>query len=307
MFELDLSRHSPLLDPGLHVWGWEVPVYLFLGGLAAGAMVLVPLCVVRSAAPSRWLERLAFAAPVLVSLGMAALFLDLEHKLHAWRFYLAFRWSSPMSWGAWILLLVYPVSLGYALATLPGADAEALAGRVGPLGGLVRRAIDLARRRVGCLRRASVVVGLGLGVYTGILLSALGARTLWASAVLGPLFLASGLSSGAALLLLFPLGDDERATLARIDLGLIAVEAALLGLFVLGHQAGGAAGQAAVRQLTSGAYAPAFWTLVVGAGLAVPAALEALGHRVRPAALAPALVLLGGLTLRLVVVAAGQG
>ena len=44
-----------------------------------------------------------------ISLGMLALFLDLEHKLYVWRLYLTFKPLSPMSWGAWILMLVYPV------------------------------------------------------------------------------------------------------------------------------------------------------------------------------------------------------
>ena len=35
-------------------------------------------------------------------------------------------------------------------------------------------------------------------IYTGILLSSLGARPLWASGILGPLFLVSGLSTAAA-------------------------------------------------------------------------------------------------------------
>jgi hypothetical protein len=47
---------------------------------------------------------------------------------------------------------------------------------------------------------------------------------------------------------------------------------------------------------------------VVGAGLALPVALELLEARLRVAAwLAPALVLAGGLALRWIVVAAGQG
>jgi formate-dependent nitrite reductase membrane component NrfD len=306
MHELDLSRHSPLLDPHLHVWGWEIPVYLFLGGMAAGAMILVPLLSGR-ATPSRTLSRLGLLAPALVSVGMLALLLDLGHKLHAWRFYLAFRWSSPMSWGAWILVAVYPVSLLFALALLDPADLEPWLARFPRLAGPLRAGRECAVARIAGLRRASVVVGVGLGVYTGILLSALGARVLWSSAVLGPLFLASGVSAGAALLLLFRLSAGERAWLVRVDLWALGAEAALLALFVLGHATGGAEGAAALALLTRGPYAVAFWGLVVGAGLALPALLEALEHRLhRLAALAPALVLTGGLALRWVMVAAGQ-
>ena len=307
MHELELSRHSPILDPVLHVWGWEVPVYLFLGGLAAGAMILVPLLSTRPGGPSRALSRLAFAAPILVSVGMLALFLDLEQKLHAWRFYLAFRWTSPMSWGAWILVLVYPVSLLLALALLEDQDAAALAARAGPLGGLLRGLRAVALSRITCLRRASVAIGIGLGVYTGILLSALAARPLWGSAVLGPLFLASGLSAGAAFLLLFRLPEEERHWLVRADLLAMGVEASLLLLFALGHATGGSPGQAALALLTRGPYALAFWGLVVAGGLALPALLEALEHRVKAsAAIAPAFVLAGGLALRWIIVAAGQ-
>ena len=40
MLELLTTRNNPMIDPVLHVWGWEIPVYLFLGGWVAGAMVL---------------------------------------------------------------------------------------------------------------------------------------------------------------------------------------------------------------------------------------------------------------------------
>ena len=52
-----------------------------------------------------------------------------------------------------------------------------------------------------------LVLGIGLGAYTGVLLGTLGARPAWSSAVLGPLFLVSGLSTGAALMMLFSLGS----------------------------------------------------------------------------------------------------
>jgi protein NrfD len=320
MLELDLSRHSPQLDPHLHVWGWEVPVYLFLGGLAAGVMILVPLLVRRGAtagapaepAPasppvSRTLGRLALAAPALVSVGMLALFLDLDRKLHVWRFYGAFRWSSPMSLGAWILVAVYPVSLLFALGALDAGDFEGLVARAGRLAKLLRVVRERAVARLGCLARASMALGVGLGVYTGILLSALSARALWSSAVLGPLFLASGISAGAALLLLFRLAAEERRWLVRVDLWAIGAEAVLLALFLLGHATGGAEGQAALALLTQSSFGLPFWGLVVGAGLALPMVLETFGARLHAAAaLAPGLVLAGSLALRWVMVAAGQ-
>ena len=44
------------------------------------------------------------------------------------------------------------------------------------------------------------MLGVGIGIYTGILLNTMVARPLWNSAILGPLFLFSGLSAGAAMM-----------------------------------------------------------------------------------------------------------
>jgi formate-dependent nitrite reductase membrane component NrfD len=174
MTELDIARHVPNLDPHLHVWGWEIPVYLFLGGMAAGAMILTALMSApRGARPGPWGgvaaedrspsgRLLPLLAPVLVSLGMAALFLDLANKLNVWRFYLAFRWTSPMSWGAWILLVVYPVTLLHALASLEAGEAERLAARAGPLAGRrCARSSTTHAPRVGSSPAASRTRGRG--------------------------------------------------------------------------------------------------------------------------------------------------
>ena len=56
-----------------------------------------------------------------------------------------------------------------------------------------------APARISALAWANIVLGVGLGIYTGILLNTMVARPLWNSAILGPLFLVSGLSAGAAV------------------------------------------------------------------------------------------------------------
>ena len=38
--EVTTTRANELVDPSLHVWGWEIPVYLFLGGLVEGMMII---------------------------------------------------------------------------------------------------------------------------------------------------------------------------------------------------------------------------------------------------------------------------
>ena len=114
------ARSNALIDPGLHIWTWEVAMYLFMGGLTAGIMIFSALMVVRSkdqVAPFAT-SRLALLAPIVLSLGMTTLFLDLEHKLFVYRFYTSFQITSPMSWGAWILIVVYPISILQILSTI---------------------------------------------------------------------------------------------------------------------------------------------------------------------------------------------
>ena len=95
MLEITTTRHNPLVDPHLAVWSWEIPVYLFLGGIVAGMMVLAGINLLRIARgddPKRFFSvQTPIFAIVLLSLGMFALFLDLAHKLYVWRVYVAVR------------------------------------------------------------------------------------------------------------------------------------------------------------------------------------------------------------------------
>lgn len=309
-FETVSTRQNAGVDPTLHVWGWEIPVYLFLGGLAAGMLVLSAAMELHTrerprSGALRWAPLLALAA---ISVGMGALFLDLENQWNVWRFYTTFRPGSPMSWGAWILVLVYPVGVLHGLGSLPEGRRTSLSGRLGAAGPLLLRLAawsDSVRRPV---LWATVVLGAGLGLYTGLLLGTAPARVLWNTPVLGPLFLVSGLSTGAAVLLLFPLDEDEHARLARWDVAAIVTELALLGLLLVGFARGGAAQRGAVEVLLGGEWTASFWSLVVVMGLLTPLALGAVELRQhRPATrLAPVLVLLGGFALRAILVSAGQ-
>ena len=40
MNEITNTRNNHLIDPTLSIWGWEISVYLFLGGLVAGMMII---------------------------------------------------------------------------------------------------------------------------------------------------------------------------------------------------------------------------------------------------------------------------
>lgn len=337
--EYVLYRHNPGVDPSLHVWGWQIPVYLYLGGLVAGLMVLSGYHILRDQWDRDRAHGNYVTAPLLslalLTAGMGALFFDLEHKLYVWRLYLTFRVASPMSWGAWILLFVYPALAASALLTLPDALPR-LVRLVPPLG---RAAAAMNARPALVNLTGFVNLGLGamLGVYTGVLLSAMGARPLWNSALLGPLFLFSGLSTGAAALhLLSHLrppaardgGDFADALtsalvhwlrppeveargdrkLVHADNSFLTIEFVLLALFFGGLMTSTAAHQAGARLLLTGPWAAPFWVFVVGTGILLPLTLQFLQaqHRIRATLVPAVLVLCGGLILRFILVSAGQ-
>ena len=109
-------------------------------------------------------------------------------------------------------------------------------------------------------------------------------------------------------MLLFGLTDNERKSLGRADMGLIAVELALLALWMMGLATGGSSSQGALAVIFGGPYTAAFWTLVVALGLLAPLVGEWLEykHGAVPGKGTAILVLLGGFALRWILVFAGQ-
>lgn len=309
MNEITTTRANHLIDPVLSVWRGEVALYLFLGGLVAGLMVLAGYAMLRTPNErrSRAASLMLWTAPLLISIGMFFLWLDLEHPFNAYRFYLALRPTSPMSWGAWILLLVYPASILLAWVMTPD-DLKIRWRQKALFLPAVERVADWATENVRFLAALNIGAGAALGVYTGVLLGTMAARPLWNSAILGPLFLVSGLSTGAAFLLLYKLADRERIWLSRLDMGLIAIELVLIALWFIGLASGGAAYREALAVFFGGPYTAAFWTLVVMLGLLAPITGEWLEHRhgAVPGRLTAILVLIGGFALRWIVVYAGQ-
>ena len=338
MFELATTRHNPLIDTALAVWSWEIPVYLFAGGLVAGMMVLAGVAMLRIARGDDPRTFFSLQAPllgfVLINLGMGALLLDLTHKLYVWRVFLTFQPTSPMSWGSWLLIIVYGVLLASASIRLP--DAWPWIGRKVPALCRISDALLARPALVRALAWANILLGVGLGIYTGILLDTMVARPLWNSAILGPLFLFSGLSAGAAMLhlatvarrgrlpphgpvggalaaLIQPLGSESPRrehvdSLIRADAAFLAIELVLVGLLLVNLYTSSASHAAAAALIVSGPYAWAFWGVIIGLGILVPLALQGLelGHRIPHTVVPALLVLVGGFTLRWVMVSAGQ-
>jgi hypothetical protein len=209
------------------VWTWEVPLYFWFGGIAAGSSFVALACDLagddESAAVARKvaLAALAPSPPLLV--------LDLGRPERFYNMLRIFKPRSPMSMGAWAL-----TAFGNLAAAAVGADV-------------------LGRRRTArALGAANAVVGGYLGSYTGVLLAST-AVPVWARSrlFLGPIFVSTAAATGAAAcrLTLLALGMEEdhptSRALARVEMGAMGAELALsvinerrLGPLAAGLEAG---------------------------------------------------------------------
>jgi formate-dependent nitrite reductase membrane component NrfD len=272
-------------------WEWYIVWYFFLGGLAGGAYVLGTILRLLGDRRDAAVARLAFliALPAL-AICPILLTLDLGRPLRFWHmlidsrtFGLNFKYWSPMSVGAWLLVIFSVFAfVSFLEAVLGEQRLRFLRGGFGRLFMIV-----------------GAFFGLFLAGYTGVLLS-VSNQPIWSDSwALGGLFLASGLSvAAAALVLLARMSSSSASTevkLSRADRYFIVLELALLVAFFVSLGAVGARFLEA-RWLM-------MWILVL-AGTLVPLALRrSVG---RSAVVASCLVLVGGLALRIVVILGAQ-
>src|SRR5512146_750963 len=102
-------------------WGFLIILYLFLGGLSAGLFFVSSVAVFLQNGDARYTRIArwgALLAPWPVALGSALLIFDLGNWSRFYKLFLHLRWLSPMSIGAWLLMLFTLVSLVYAYAWL---------------------------------------------------------------------------------------------------------------------------------------------------------------------------------------------
>ena len=303
--EITSGRMNPQIDPHLSIWGWEIPLYLFLGGLVAGLLFFSCLFYIRGEKdkyPTAVKKAVLLTFPLL-GIGMLALFLDLSHKLYVWRFYTALRLESPMSWGSWALFIIMPLSLLWSLTWVqdvwpnfnwPWHRLQAVINRT--------KKFQLPMAWI------LLIGALVLGMYTGILLSAFNARPFWNTAIMGPLFLTSGLSTGTAFIILLSNSAEERSFFSKLDMIIIGMELFLIIHLFMGFLASTQVHIEAAHLFLGGSYTASFWIFVVGLGLILPLIIEVLelkGYHIS-VKLPAVLVLLGGLILRFIVVDAGQ-
>lgn len=299
------GRMNHLVDPSLHIWHWHIPLYLFLGGLAAGILFFAALYHIlgRENELKTAVKIAPFLVPGILIIGLLALFLDLNHKLFFWRLYTTIRLESPMSWGAWVLMLVTPLSLIWCALHIneifPSWNWRFR---------FVKLAEEFLQKHKTKLAWLMIVSAVILGVYTGILFSAFNARPLWNTSILGPLFLASGLSAGAALIFILSKSHNEKRLFTKIDLIIIGIELFLIIHLFMGLFASTQVQIDAAMLFLGGPYTASFWIFVVILGMLIPAVLEILelrGSKI-PGIISAFLVLFGSLMFRFIFTYAGQ-
>jgi len=304
--ELFISgRDIPNIDPYLNIWHWQIPVYLFLGGLAAGVLFFAALYTIlgKEKEMTTTVKWAPFLVPPALVLGLFSLFLDLKHQLFFWQLYTTVRFESPMSWGAWVLMFITPLSIIWVATYLK----EVIPGWKWRYPFLESLEKYFIKNRI-TLAWVILVLAAVLGIYTGIPLSAFNARPLWNTSILGPLFLVSGMSTGVATILWMSKSHSERKIMSRIDLVLITIELFFIVHLLMGNLAGSAVQIQAASLFLGGPFTASFWVFVIVLGLVFPAVLEALelkGYRI-PVAIPAVLILFGGLVFRFIMVEAGQ-
>lgn len=307
MHEITITsgRHIPHIDPTLSIWGWEIPVYLYLGGLVAGILFFSALYFIRGKGDEMKtvVKVTPLFAPILLGIGLFTLFLDLEYKLHVFRFYTNIRLQSPMSWGSWTLAVIFPLSVVWAAIHIQDVFPR-WRWPFAWLQDLVAWAKKYARVIAWILMLYAII----LGMYTGILLSAFNARPIWNTAILGPLFLVSGLSTGLAFNLLFSKSHEEIHMLGKIDVMAIGAELFLIIHMFMGFLASTEIHIEAAKLFLGGPYTAAFWIFVVVLGLTLPGLLELLELRgkIMVTKIPAIMILVGGFILRYIIVDAGQ-
>jgi formate-dependent nitrite reductase membrane component NrfD len=302
-----------------HHWGWLVAIYLFLGGMGAGAFLIAAIIELTGL---RYRQKYCPTAMAgagvsgpLILIGTILLVFDLGAGLRQpWRIlYMFTNYQSVMTWGIWILTLFLPLAFLYGIMEVmhvhPGILSRARKRLRFLPESLPYRRIKLVVCSVGA------VLAIGTAIYTGVLLSVIEAVPLWNTPILPALFLVSAISTGMGL------AFDLSATLAipeihrrynnmpLVHMIFIGLEIALLALLlVTALNQGGEAAESA-KLILVGNRAVVFWVLVVGFGMVYPFMVHVYAfarhsHGYLSGILSGAGIVIAGLFVRYLIVAA---
>ncbi len=267
-------------------WGLYLTCFMFFVGLSAGGLI------VASSASVFHIEKFkAVALPaVICSLvciccaGICVL-VDLGGIQRIWRMLTGPNFASPLVWDMVVITCYIVVNILY-LVFMCGKRADAA--------------------KVAVISRFALPIAILVHSVTAWIFGLEIAREAWHTAILAPIFVASAMDSGLALLLLvlmimkakqvFEAPKELLSSLAGLLCVCIAVDAYFIGCELLTTAYNGTdAGNAVLSTLLTGGTAPFFWFELV-CGLIVPFCILVYGknrRNMRLVAVASTLVVLG--------------
>jgi formate-dependent nitrite reductase membrane component NrfD len=267
-------------------------LYFFFGGLTAGSFLL-SFWAGYGKENLRHLAKIsAVIATISLMIGLLLLVFHLERPFQFWRILITFKPTSTTSWGAWILNIFFVVSVLYSYFWLREKPAAAL--------------------KLGYIGLPLVIY---IGMYTGFLLMQMSGNPLWESALLPWMFLVSGLISAiaVAIVVLTVMGHkpiEPFFGLRRYLCTLIIIELLMVGSEFIALYTGSVEAVETANLLLVGKLSAWFIGLEIILGAFVPLGLLIISKTSKNAALnmlVSVLLLAGVLTMRCVVVLAGQG
>ncbi|MBP3867004.1 MAG: polysulfide reductase NrfD, partial [Eggerthellaceae bacterium] len=263
-------------------WGLYICMFMLFVGLSAGGLIVASSAHVFGIEPFKPIAKPAvILSTVCICVAAALILVDLGGIQRFWRLFTGPNFASPLMWDVCIILIYLVINILDLVWMGKGEDDKV-------------RKLSYVALPVAILVHSVTAWIFGLQI----------ARA-WYTAIMAPIFVASALDSGLALLLLalmllekvnlVELGTDLMASLAKLLATFIAVDAFFILCEVLTMAYPGAGEAAALSQMLSGATAPFFWAEIIG-GLLVPFVILAVaGNREKRGmvALASVLVVLG--------------
>ena len=277
-------------------WTWQIPIYFWIGGLGAGAHMFSTVAQLLGHRDEALQRASRYTVLVTMILSPILLIWDLGRPERFYNMMRILKLRSPMSVQTWSLLV---------FGNLAGLLAARQAAKDGLLGSNVisRLAIQTIPDRL--LSVLALPVGLNVGSNTGNLLSATSVP-LWARnwLFMGPVFLASGLStalSWLSLVLNLTRSGEEKTlrVLHRAEKATILIEAGLItaSLARMGRWS---------KPLFSREVAPLFVGGTLLGGILAPFLLLSGKESRGKSRIASVLALAGGLAFRFAMIRGGR-
>lgn len=295
-------------------WTWWFAIYLFFGGMGAAVMAVAFLTdMYLKEHPSLVIWGM-ISSIIMLSLGSGMLFIHLlDHVAVVHVLNPMVLLNKPDAWIAWGTQFITWMMIWGVLYPLPYLVESSFFQKIPLVGGILRSSLvgklsGFCERHHKALGWLAAVNGIGVAVYTGLLLQSFPAVPLWHNPGVPVLFTISAFSTALAFLLvvlnLFIRSSDDhevRVFYERTDLILIAAELVVIFSFFQYLQVGEESAASKSFQLL---FTDLGWLIgFIGFGLIVPFLLELKGvikgwAGNAPIVISAILVMVGGYLLR---------